>query len=133
LPTLDQVREAHANLCFEALQLVSRKGMDYNRYQQEVDTLFNVKATELLGVVDHATQGVLVRLTDKFMRLISLTKDPLQNPENKDESVKDTVKDSINYLIYLYCLYKETREEKSEYLTTEEDYKPPAEYMGKAK
>ena len=46
--------------------------------------------------------------TDKLMRLVSLTKDPSTISEVKDESVQDTIEDTINYLVYLYCKYEES-------------------------
>ena len=64
-----------------------------------------------LGIVDSTTQSILVRISDKMMRLISLTSNPQENPEVKDESVKDTVVDMINYIVYLYIKYEEERNE----------------------
>jgi len=112
MTSLTEVLAAHSNICEEAIQLVEKKGADYNRAQQlDGDTLFNLKVSSLLGVVNTPTQGLLVRIIDKLMRLVSLTKYPIENPEVKDESVRDTIKDTINYLVYLYILYKETRED----------------------
>lgn len=108
--SLKEVMEEHKRLCGEALEIVETKGADYNRSQQKNgDTLFNMRVCQLLGVVDNVTQGILVRLSDKFMRLSSLCKDPLQNPEVKNESVEDTIKDIINYLVYLNLFYTEIR------------------------
>ena len=112
MTSLNEVLDNHANICFEAMQLVKVKGADYNRQQQlDGDTLFNLKASSLLGITKTPTQGLLVRISDKIMRLISLTMDPEANPEVKDESVKDTIKDTINYLIYLYVLYTEMKQQ----------------------
>ena len=47
------------------------------------------------------------RISDKIMRLVSLTKNPDTISEVKDESVQDTIEDTINYLVYLYCKYEE--------------------------
>jgi hypothetical protein len=110
MPTLEGVKRAHYELCSEALAIVEKKGHDYNRQQQKNgETLFNMKVSQMLGITETHTQGILVRLTDKLMRLISLTKDPETTAEVKDESVKDTIKDTINYLVYLYCIYDEYR------------------------
>ena len=132
MPSLNTVLENHINLCAEALKLVEVKGADYNRAQQEDgDTLFNLKVSSLLGVTKTPTQGLLVRITDKLMRLVSLTSDPKANPQVKDESVKDTIKDTINYLVYLYVLYEEARQPTMDWVAheikhtktmTDEDY-----------
>ena len=112
---LEDVIKLHEQLCGEARDIISKKGADYNRSQQlNGDTLFNLKVAKLLGVIDNATQGILVRLSDKMMRLSSLCKDPNANPEVKDESIKDTIEDSINYLVYLYIVYQEERSDAND-------------------
>ena len=112
---LEDVIKMHEELCGEARSIISKKGADYNRSQQlSGDTLFNLKVAKLLGVIDYATQGILVRLSDKMMRLSSLCKDPNANPEVLDESIKDTIKDMINYVCYLYIVYKEERSDAND-------------------
>ena len=66
-----------------------------------------------LGIVNTTTQSILVRISDKMMRLISLTSNPKENPEIKTESVKDTVVDMVNYIVYLYCKYEEERNDNN--------------------
>lgn len=110
--SLEKLVKIHDRFCNEARAIISKKGADYNRSKQlEGDTLFNMKVSKLLGITDTTTQGVLTRLGDKFMRLISLTKDPNAEAAVKDEKVEDTIKDAINYLVYLYVLWSEEREE----------------------
>ena len=93
-----------------SLALVARKGHDYNRSQQNAgDTLFNLRVCEILGVVDSAERGILVRLSDKFMRLISLVQAGV-DPAVKGESVRDTVRDIHNYADYLLQMFEERRE-----------------------
>lgn len=112
MTTLDKVIDTHIDICTSALNLVSRKGRDYNRKQQNNgDTLFNMTVAKQLGIVDTTTQSILVRISDKMMRLISLTSNPKENPEIKTESVFDTVVDMVNYIVYLYCKYEEERNE----------------------
>ena len=94
-------------MCNAARDLIEKKGMDYNRAQQKEDTLFNMKVATLLGITDTNTQSVLVRLSDKFMRFISLAKDPSVKPANAEEKIEDTVLDIINYTIYTYIMHKE--------------------------
>jgi hypothetical protein len=108
MTTLDIILKTHAELCDEARKIVSQKGHDYCRQQQNNgDTLFNMTVCEKLGIVDTTTQGILVRLSDKLMRLVSLTKDPSVTAQVNNESIRDTIKDTINYMVYLYIKYEE--------------------------
>lgn len=111
--TLEEVLKTHEELCANARSVIETKGHDYNREQQKGgDTLFNLTVAKLLGVTDTTTQSILVRLGDKYMRLVSLTKDPNTEVSVKDESVRDTVEDTINYVIYLYLKYLEEKKER---------------------
>lgn len=90
-----------------SLALVAQKGHDYNRQQQDGgDTLFNMRVCEALGITESTEQGILVRLSDKLMRLVSLTKDPSVSPQVKDESVMATVDDVHNYIDYLAMIHR---------------------------
>ncbi len=109
---LEEVLSIHQQTCDKARSIIKTKGQDYNRGQQDKDTLFNMSVCEILGITDNVPQGILVRLSDKFMRLVSLTKNPLENPAVKNESVNDTIEDMINYLVYLKIKYNEIREGK---------------------
>lgn len=94
----------------ESAALIDKKGHDYNREQQESgDTLFNLKVAEILGIVPTAERGILVRLSDKFMRLVSLMA-PGVEAKVSDESVRATVHDFHNYLDYALQLWEERRE-----------------------
>ena len=85
--------------------------MDYARDQHKNgDTLANISNSKNWGITDTVCQGLLVRLADKFSRLISLTKNPNENPMINDEKVSDTIEDMINYLIYLKIKYDEERD-----------------------
>ncbi len=109
---LDVVLKRHEELCNEARSIIKKKGHDYNREQQDGgDTLFNMSVCKILGITKTKTQGTLTRLSDKFMRLISLTKDPTVENSVKDESVHDTIRDTINYLVYLDLFYTEEKNE----------------------
>lgn len=93
----------------ESMALIEKKGADYNRDQQHTgNTLFNLQVAELLGIVPTAERGILVRLSDKFMRLVSLVQVGT-DPVVKDESVRDTVRDIHNYIDYMLLLYEERR------------------------
>ncbi len=108
MATLDHVLKTHKELCDESRSIIEKKGHDYNLRQQHTgETLFNLKVAKLLGIVDTNTQSILVRMGDKMMRLISLTRDPSVTAEVKDESIRDTIEDLINYSCYLYIVYLE--------------------------
>lgn len=110
MPTLEEVRAMRKKAFDDSMALVERKGADYNRDQQLAgDTLFNLRVCAILGAVETPAQGVLVRLTDKLMRLISLTKTAGREAAVKEESVYDTVLDVHNYVDYLFVLWSEER------------------------
>lgn len=99
--SLEDVLKFRAERYEKSTALIRKKGADYNRDQQENgDTLFNLRVCELLGIVPSTEEGILVRLSDKLMRLVSLTK-PGREAEIKDESVLDTIDDIHNYIDYL--------------------------------
>jgi hypothetical protein len=105
--TVEDVLKFRRERFESSMALVAQKGHDYNREQQDGgDTLFNMRACEALGIADSAEQGILVRLSDKLMRLISLTKDPSVSPQVKDESVMATVDDVHNYVDYLAMIHR---------------------------
>jgi len=99
--------EMRKRLNREADQLLVAKGNDYNAQQQDSgDTLFNLRVCAMLGIVPSPVDGILVRISDKFMRLISLTR-PGVTQKVLDEKIEDTVKDAKNYLDYLLAIWKE--------------------------
>ena len=101
-------------LNLRADELLVNKGNDYNsQQQQEGDTLFNLRVCELTGIVPSAVDGILVRMSDKMQRLISLTR-PGTIQKVKDESIEDTVVDLRNYADYLLAFVKEQREQPIE-------------------
>jgi len=115
MSSLKSVKSRHRELTKLAYDLIAKKGHDYNRTQQaNGDTLFNIKVAKNLGIVDTSTQSVLVRISDKMMRLVSLTKDPTVRASVTQEKIEDTIIDMINYLVYLDCLYSEQKIETNQ-------------------
>jgi len=83
--------------------LSRKKGHDYSG---EEDTLFNIKVSERLEITS-AENGVLIRMGDKFARLIKFTK---QNRlDVKDEKLVDTLLDFLNYLTLFYAVIVEKK------------------------
>jgi hypothetical protein len=108
--SLERVLAFREAMFKSSVDIIARKGADYNRDQQQNgDTLFNLRVAEVLGIVPSAEEGILVRLSDKFMRLISLTK-PGREAAVKDESVLDTIRDIHNYVDYLGLIWQERRQ-----------------------
>ena len=119
MTSLEKVLKEHKAICEKAYSVVESKGKDYSRTQHEDgDTLANITNCKTLDITDSVCQGLLVRLSDKFSRLISLTRDPNVNPAVIDEKVTDTIEDSINYLVYLKIKYDEERSHKSQIIGT---------------
>lgn len=109
MPSLESVLKFREEMYRESVDLIARKGHDYNRQQQhDGDTLFNLRVAEVLGIVPTAERGILVRLSDKFMRLISLMSADV-DPAVKGESVRDTVRDIHNYADYALMIFEERR------------------------
>lgn len=107
--TVDEVKAFRTQMFDSSMALIDKKGADYNRDQQNSgDTLFNLRVAEILGIVPSTEEGILVRLSDKFMRLISLTK-PGREAQVKDESVLDTIRDIHNYADYLGLIWQKRR------------------------
>ena len=94
------LHKPHWSACFTPVGRIEQQ-------QNGGDTLYNLTVSTVLGITDTTTQSILVRISDKIMRLVSLTKNPDTISEVKDESVQDTIEDTINYLVYLYCKYEE--------------------------
>ena len=95
----------HSALSDQARELTRAKGHDYSG---EEDTLANLKACERLGICSAET-GVLVRMCDKFMRLITLTACGEDNRAVRDETIVDTEKDLVNYTWLFEALRRERR------------------------
>lgn len=63
------------------------------------DPFANFKACEMLGIP--AEEGIIVRMTDKLMRISNLLK---RSAKVKDESILDTLSDLANYSMILRML-----------------------------
>lgn len=83
-------------------QILHSKNKDYAGVHQ--DALRNFKMVQQLGVTSPA-QGVLVRLTDKLMRIINVLS--AGSAAVRDETVEDTIDDAINYLIILKSIIQD--------------------------
>lgn len=97
MPT--QLHDVHRTLSDAARELLLRKARDY---AGEADALATLKASAALGV--DPSLNVVLRMNDKLHRLKHLIG---RDPAVRDEAVRDTVIDLINYAILYYALEQE--------------------------
>jgi hypothetical protein len=71
--------------------------------QNNPDHYANFRESEKFGVT--AFRGCMVRLSDKWQRIVNLIRDP--SNEQVGESVKDTLMDMAAYSLIAICLYEE--------------------------
>ncbi len=90
----------------KCLSVMEVKNADYSA--SEENAFRNFEGVEYFMITDAKT-GVMVRLTDKFMRISHLLKNP---PQVKSESLKDSIEDAINYLAIMHA-YIEQEEQLS--------------------
>ena len=98
--TRDELLGLHQELSNEARRLMEVKNHDYSGGKDKSDPFLNFTRVEKIGITDTKT-GFMVRMTDKVSRLITF----IQNGsfKTKDEALKDTILDLINYSILLYA------------------------------
>jgi len=84
----------------ECEAIMERKNRDYAG--EEPDALANFKRVGALGL--KSEDGILTRMTDKFMRIGNLLHGP---PAVAEESLDDTVLDLINYTALLRAVLSE--------------------------
>lgn len=94
----------------ELKDLHSRKSRDYNSQE---DAMSNFKICEKAGIP--AWKGIVVRLSDKFSRLLSFCK--REEFKVKDETVEDTLKDLANYSILCIVSLRERKKQKHLYIS----------------
>ena len=112
----------HNYLCGTALELMEQKNADYTNSAEDIEPncFANFTRCEDMGVCT-TEQGFLVRMTDKLSRLSTfVTSGELKV---KDESVKDTVLDLINYsVLFLAYLQQEGKyKDTSSYWNTQQN------------
>lgn len=85
----------HTDLTTQAYALIQAKNTDYGKKKDIFHSLRR-----------HGLHGICVRLNDKLSRLESFEEKGFNAV--KDESVKDTILDIINYAVLFYAYHKET-------------------------
>lgn len=96
----------HDTLTTLARSLMDAKNRDYAGEQAaEQDSLANFRLASTMGLVRDVPTSVLVRLTDKVMRLASFCQ--TGTLAVKGESARDTVLDIINYAVLFDAAVKD--------------------------
>lgn len=95
--TAEWLSNLHSQLTGEARSLMEKKNQDYSASD---DCFGNILACEKTKLCDSRI-GVLVRMQDKLARLANSGRNTAQF---KDESIRDTVLDVINYAVFLAAL-----------------------------
>jgi len=83
----------------KAREICASKGHDYASEDNSFSNFFYCEKLQICS----ATQGILIRLCDKFSRLHNLI-DLCKEPQVADESHVDTLLDTINYIIIWLAL-----------------------------
>lgn len=87
------------DLLLHIAELHASKNHDYAR---TADPLSNLKECETFGIP--AWKGALVRITDKFSRIVQLAAG--KNPRVKSEAITDTLMDMAVYALLTIILYQ---------------------------
>ena len=89
-----ELLEFHGAMCAQAAEIMAAKNHDYTG--EEASPFANFEACEAMGITT-TELGMLTRMTDKFKRLITFAK--CGQLKVKDEGVRDTCLDLVNYAI----------------------------------
>jgi hypothetical protein len=104
--TIDKLLALHNNLCDNARILLAKKNHDYAGPDTS-DVFTALRECERLGICA-AELGILVRMSDKLSRLSTFARSGQLLV--KDEDVKDTCVDLINYAVLVAALVDARRQ-----------------------
>jgi len=95
--------------------------MNVDGYKKVIDSAFDLaqrKGNDYGGTINNITltglEGISVRLLDKVARVHNLTRTGKQ--QVKDESIRDTLIDMVNYAVYGVMMLDDTWEDKDDSL-----------------
>lgn len=103
----ERLLDLHSSLSQEARSLMESKNHDYSGGRDDSDPFLNFTRVERMGITDTKT-GFMVRITDKLSRLVTYVHNG--SFKTKDEALKDTILDLMNYAILLYA-YSNTQKD----------------------
>lgn len=89
----------HYTLAEEARDLMERKNHDYAEESGPSGAFGNLSMCEMMGMFS-TEEGIVLRLSDKISRLSNVLR---KGAHVKDETIRDTCLDLINYAVLLYA------------------------------
>lgn len=101
--TKNQLSQLHNELCNDALKLMLKKNADC---AGDTDPFANFRGSNIYNVPPEI--GILIRIGDKLKRVESLVR--AGNLQVKDQSVRDSIVDIINYAVLLYGMTDEQKQ-----------------------
>jgi hypothetical protein len=96
-----ELYELHEELCEKAHEIIKKKNEDYSKGS----ALANFYVCEALQAAS-PVNGIVVRLSDKISRIVSITE---KGSQVEDESIEDTIIDMINYSVLLAAVIKDRK------------------------
>lgn len=93
----EELFKLHQELSSIALEIMKNKNEDYSLGHP----FGNFMVAEALQA-STAENGIIIRMSDKLSRLVSVF---AKGAKVKDESIKDTIIDIINYAVLMYGVY----------------------------
>ena len=93
----------HQELCSKGFELLKAKNADYSK----AHPLGNFMVSEALQACS-AENGIIVRMSDKLSRLVSIVE---KGAQVKEESTEDTIIDVINYAVLLAAVIRYKRKQ----------------------
>lgn len=117
----DRLLQMQQEVFKQCTDIMERKNHDYAGAKPGADDPFrNLKMCTRLGITD-TPRGILVRLSDKYARLIAfMDNDGILKVQ--DEKLVDTIVDSINYHVLLLGVIRDMKDDP--------DYQPMVDAMG---
>lgn len=98
---MSQMHESMRNTFLSCFDISVRKNRDYASIEDPYKNfkLFSIMTEDIdLGACDKTEIAMIVRLCDKFQRIVTLIG---KEPDVTDEKMSDTIQDAINYLAIL--------------------------------
>ena len=104
----EQLIALHQQICDQAREIMVKKNQDYTA--GSADCFANFRSAEYLEIEPEV--GILLRCMDKFKRILAFSKSGKLSVAN--ESVSDSIRDVINYMVLVAGLIQERSSDESQ-------------------